>query len=106
MPRKELNTESKIMACNGAFVSPLGAEIRFTMACKISSMPLPSLALADRMSSRLQPIKFYNFISHHFGVSMWQVNFIHDRNDFQIVLQSQIKVRNSLCFNTLTGINN
>ena len=43
MPLNGLNTESKIMACNGAFSSPFGAGIRLITASKIWSTPKPVL---------------------------------------------------------------
>ena len=54
-PRKELNCESKIMACSGATGSPFGAGIFSITLAKISSMPIPSLPDAKTMSSRSQP---------------------------------------------------
>ena len=44
IPRKELNTLSKISACKGASGLPLGAGIRSTIASSISSTPNPVLA--------------------------------------------------------------
>ena len=54
-PRKELNWESKIIACSGASGSPLGGGIFSITLAKISSIPIPSLPEANTMSSRLQP---------------------------------------------------
>jgi len=55
MPRKELNTESKINACNGASSSPSGCGMRSITAARISSTPIPVLPDARIISSRLQP---------------------------------------------------
>ena len=57
IPRKELNTESKIKACRGASLSPTGAGTRSTMASKILSTPKPVLPDAGIISYLLQPIK-------------------------------------------------
>ena len=57
MPRNELKIESNISACKGAFVSPLGAGIRSTMARNISGTPSPVFPLALIMSLRSQPIR-------------------------------------------------
>ena len=55
IPRKELNTESKIKACSGASSSPVGCGIRSTTAFNISSTPIPVLPEARIISSCLQP---------------------------------------------------
>ncbi|MNK82510.1 hypothetical protein D3C87_1022850 [compost metagenome] len=57
IPLNELNTESKINACNGASASPTGAGTLSTIACKISGIPIPVLPEAGIISSRSQPIK-------------------------------------------------
>ena len=57
MPRNELNTESKISACSGAFLSPTGCGTRSTTAFNISSTPSPVFPEARRMSSCLQPMR-------------------------------------------------
>ena len=56
IPRNELNSESKINACNGCEGEPTGWGTRSTMAWRISSTPKPVLPLASMISSRLQPI--------------------------------------------------
>ena len=57
MPRNELNTESKISACNGAFSSPTGCGMRSTTAFSMSSTPSPVLPDARSMSDGSQPIR-------------------------------------------------
>ena len=57
MPRKGLNTESKISACSGALSSPFGAGMRATIASSTSSTPCPVLPEASRISSSLHPIR-------------------------------------------------
>ena len=56
IPRKELNTESKISAWRGASGFPLGQGIRSTTASSISCTPSPVLPLARRISERSQPM--------------------------------------------------
>ena len=57
IPLKELNTESKINACNGKVASPTGAGILATTASKILSTPKPVLPDAGIISSLSHPIK-------------------------------------------------
>jgi hypothetical protein len=45
-----------ISACSGAFGSPLGGGTRATMDSRISSMPMPVLALALTASVASRPI--------------------------------------------------
>ena len=56
IPRKELNTESKINACNGASGFPSGCGIRSTTARKTFSIPSPVLPLARIISFLSHPI--------------------------------------------------
>ena len=56
IPLKLLNILSNIKACKGAFTSPTGAGIRVTIASKISLIPMPFLALANKISSLLLEI--------------------------------------------------
>ncbi len=56
-PLKELNTESKINACNGAAGSPLGAGMRSTIASRIRSTPSPVLPLARMISDFGMPTR-------------------------------------------------
>ncbi len=46
IPRKGLNTESKMSACKGALGSPLGGGTFCTILSKIVSTPIPVLPLA------------------------------------------------------------
>ena len=57
IPRNELNTESKTIACNGASMSPTGAGMRAQIASKIAGTPSPVFPLAAKISSRSHPIK-------------------------------------------------
>jgi hypothetical protein len=51
-----LNTLSKINACSGASGLPDGEGMRSIIAVSISSIPIPLLPLANKISSGLQPI--------------------------------------------------
>ena len=70
MPRKGLNTESKINACNGSFGLPFGAGIRSTIALSMASTPIPVLPLAGKMSSWLQPISSHIWSDTSSGMAL------------------------------------
>ena len=55
MPRNELNTESKMSACKGASLSPVGEGMRSTTASRMDGTPSPVRPEALSISSRLQP---------------------------------------------------
>ena len=57
IPRKELKIESKISACNGALVSPVGEGIRLMIASSMSGTPSPVFPLARMMSFGSQPMR-------------------------------------------------
>ena len=50
---------------------------------------------------RVQPDKVFNFLTHPVGIGAGQVNFIDDRNDFQIMFQGQVHVCQCLRFYAL-----
>lgn len=56
MPRKGLNTESKMRAWRGSFSSHSGWGTRFTTASRILSMPSPVLPEARIISELSQPM--------------------------------------------------
>ena len=47
----------------------------------------------------------FNFFFNMVRVSTGKVNFIYNRDNFQIVVQRQVNVSQSLCFNTLGRVN-
>ncbi len=59
MPRKLLKTLSNIKACKGASTLPFGAGMRFTIACKISSIPMPALAACKQNIILFAANQFY-----------------------------------------------
>ena len=55
IPLKLLYTLSNINACSGAVILPVGEGMRSMIAVSISSIPIPLLPLASKISSFLQP---------------------------------------------------
>ncbi|OIQ63366.1 hypothetical protein GALL_550940 [mine drainage metagenome] len=47
-----------------------------------------------------------DLVFHLFGHSARKVHFIEDGDDFEIILQSQVQVRNRLRLDTLCCVNN
>ena len=86
IPRKELNTESKINAWRGASGSPFGAGIFSTMASR---------------SGALAAEKFADLVGHDFRTGSVHVNLIQDRDNLQSMFDSLVKIGNGLSLNAL-----
>jgi len=96
MPLNELKIESKIRACKGASALPSGGGIRVTISRRISSTPIPVLALASIMSS-VCIHQINNLILNLFRHCTGHVHFIENRNYFKIMFDCHVKVRYCLC---------
>ena len=104
IPRKGLNTESKMSACNGALSSPFGAGMRAMMASSISSTPCPVLPEAQQNVFALAADQVDHLVDHLVDHRRVDVDLVEHGDDFQIVPDGQIEVRNRLCLDALRGV--
>ena len=71
------------------------------MAARISSIPIPLLPLASKISSGLQPISSMIWSVYFLDHCTFHVNFIDDRNDLKVIINGQVKVADGLCLYAL-----
>ena len=50
--------------------------------------------------------QLYDLVFHLFGHGTCHIALVNDRNDFKIVLNSHIKIRDGLCLDSLRRIHN
>ncbi len=104
IPRKGLKTESKIKHCRGPSGSPLRSwdalnnctEDVIDTQARLTAGPDDLLTLAAK--------ELDDLILDLFGHSAWQVDLIDDRYDLEVMLESHIEIRNRLCLNTLSCV--
>ena len=90
IPRKLLNTLSKINACNGASGFPSGAGIRFTIASSISSTPIPVRAAGQQNIFWFTADQFDDLVLHFFDHRTIHIDLIDDGNDLKIIVNGQV----------------
>ena len=53
---------------------------------------------------RIQPQILLNLFFYALNIGRWKIDFINDRDNFQIMLQRQVQIGKRLSFHALTGI--
>ena len=89
IPRNELNTESKINACNGV---------------EDGGHALTRAGTAADDFAGVASQQFHDFVLHLVGVGTVHINLVDDGDDFQAVIDGHIQVGNGLCLNALSSI--
>ena len=84
--------------------SPPGGGTRFTIASRISSTPMPSLAEARIASSRGMASVSSSSPSDHLGIRAGQVDLVDDRDDHQVLREGQVGVGQRLGLDALAGV--
>ena len=60
----------------------------------------------QRCIAGIQSDYIFNFLAHNIRLCTGKINFIDNRNDFQIIIQSQIDIGQCLCLDALCRIHN
>ena len=58
----------------------------------------------ERCVAGIQSDNIFNFLAHNIRLCTGKINFIDNRNDFQIIVQSQIYIGQCLCLDALSRI--
>ena len=80
----------------GAAGSPRGAGIRSITASSTSGTPSPVFAEMRSTRSGESPMQLGDLARDGVGVSLRQVDLVHDRHDLELVLDREIRVRERL----------
>ena len=74
------------------------------MASSTSLMPMPCLALTRSASLRGKPDHLFDLLANALRLGRRQIDFVDDRNDFEIVVQRQVGVRERLRLHALRRV--
>ena len=75
--------------------------MRSTTACRISAQPCPVLADTRSASLASSPMVLFNFLDDLLRASDRQIDLVEHRYDFEIVVESEIHIRQRLRFHPL-----
>ena len=103
-PRYGSYHESKISAFSGADGSPFGGGRRWTTASSTSVMPMPSFALVRMAPDPSRPMISSICRRASSGSRAGQIDLVDDRDDLEIVLDSEVGVRERLRFDALRRV--
>ena len=103
-PRYESYQESKIRALSGASGSPVGGGRRATMASRISSVPMPSLALARMAPSPSQADDVLDLAACFLGLRAGQIDLVDDGDDLEVAVDGEVRVGQRLRLDALRRI--
>ena len=75
-----------------------------TTASRISSNADPVFGAGQNGIARIESDDLLNLFANPLGLGRGQIDLIDDRNDFEIVIQGEIRIRKSLRFDTLRSV--
>ena len=103
-PRYGSNHESKISARSGA--SAIAARRRHAFHDRLQRfVNADALLGADQKGvARIEADHFFNLFANPLRLGGRQIDFVDDRNDFEIMVQRQISIRERLGFHALRSI--
>ena len=103
-PRYESYHESKISALSGASGSPFGGGTSRTIASSTSADALAGLGAGENRVVRFESDEVFDLFDRFLRFGARQIDLIDYRNQFEIVFDREVSVRERLRFDALRRI--